>query len=90
MYFPSAFTPNNDGVNDVFHSLNPGGHRDVSVFRIQNRWGQTVFQTNNENFGWDGTYNNVAQDIGTYYYYVRFQCNGGPVTEEKGELTLVR
>ncbi|MEI8278934.1 MAG: gliding motility-associated C-terminal domain-containing protein [Bacteroidota bacterium] len=89
LHFPNAFTPNNDGINDVFHSL-AGGHHDISVFRIQNRWGQTVFETNNENFGWDGTYNGVAQDIGTYYYFVRYQCNEGPVLEEKGELLLVR
>jgi gliding motility-associated-like protein len=88
---PDAFTPNNDGRNDVLHLLSPGGHHDIAVFRIVNRFGNTVFETNNENIGWDGVYNGVAQDIGTYFYYVRYKCNDDPTAHElKGEVNLIR
>jgi len=88
---PSGFTPNNDGLNDVFK---PFGEKFQSMvdFRVFNRWGQQVFYTNNINVGWDGTYNGVPQDMGTYFYTITVARPGG--TGEnivyKGEVTLIR
>lgn len=87
--YPTAFTPNSDGRNDYFHSLMPGHHQIIS-FRVQNRWGQTVFETADERTKWDGTYQGQPQDMGTYFYYVKYKCQNGKVYEEKGEVTLVR
>ncbi len=88
---PNAFTPNGDGRNDRF-SIITQGHHQISDFRIVNRWGQVVFETRNEREGWDGFYNGREQDMGTYYYFLRFRCNDGEgrYMEQKGEVILVR
>jgi gliding motility-associated-like protein len=89
VFFPNAFSPNNDGRNDVFRLLSPG-HHEITSFRIQNRWGQTVFETADERVGWDGTLNGKPQDIGTYFYYIKYKCSDGKFYEDKGEVILVR
>ena len=86
--FPNAFTPNGDGKNDVFRPLFNGYHN-FHFFRIANRWGQTIFESENSLPSWDGTFNGVAQDIGTYFYYIQYDC-GGNTIETKGDVTLIR
>lgn len=88
VYIPDAFSPNKDGKNDIFRLITQGHHQ-LSTFRITNRWGQTVFQTLNEEQGWDGTLGGEPQDMGVYYYYLRYRC-GEVILEKKGEVTLVR
>lgn len=85
---PNAFSPNGDGRNDKFRILTPGFH-DVATFRIMNRWGQTVFETADQRFGWDGNMSGKPQDIGNYVYYIKYKCNG-KYTEQKGEVMLIR
>lgn len=89
--FPSAFTPDGNGRNDRFHIIT-NGHHEISNFRIVNRWGQTVFETRDEANGWDGTFNGKPQEIGTYFYYIRFRCGEGKghMVEQKGEFILIR
>ena len=89
VYFPNAFTPNNDGRNDLFRPITTGTH-EVTAFRVQNRWGQTVFTTGNEQQGWDGSFNGKPQDIGTYFFFMKYKCSNGEYYEEKGEVMLVR
>jgi hypothetical protein len=48
-----------------------------------------VFESVNSNPKWDGTYNGVNQDLGVYYYYLRYDC-GGKTQEVKGDVTLIR
>ncbi len=87
--FPTAFTPNNDGHNDVYKPITDGHHM-LSVFRIVNRWGVTVYSTaSTEHIGWDGTFGGAPQDMGTYYWYIRYTCEGHTV-ERSGDLTLIR
>jgi gliding motility-associated-like protein len=86
--FPNAFTPNGDGQNDFFRPLFSGYHR-FHEFRILNRWGQTVFESANSSLQWDGNYNGVPQDIGVYFYYIKYDC-GGKTIEESGDVTLIR
>lgn len=101
---PTAFTPNNDGKNDVFRPIFPDQGRPVtggsindtlssyhrfSVFRIQNRWGQTVFETTNSDPAWDGTYGGVPQDMGVYYYVIVYDCDNKKITQS-GDVTLIR
>jgi gliding motility-associated-like protein len=85
---PNAFTPNGDGKNDRFRPIT-SGHHVIHVFRVKNRWGQTMFDSGHEPLGWDGTLNGEPQDMGTYFYYLRYDCEG--VSKEmKGDVTLVR
>ena len=89
IYFPSAFTPNNDGRNDLFRPITVGTHQ-ITAFRVQNRWGQVVFSTGDELRGWDGTFNGKPQDMATYFYYVKYKCADGDYYEDKGEVMLMR
>ena len=89
LFFPNVFSPNNDGHNDVFKPVTIG-HHEIANFRIVNRWGQTVFETKDEKHGWDGTFNGRDQDVGTYYYYIKYICTGNQYQEQKGEVMLVR
>jgi gliding motility-associated-like protein len=86
--FPNAFTPNNDGRNDRFRPVFNGYHR-FSGFRIFNRWGQTVYESINTDAEWDGTFGGVPQDMGIYFYFIKYDC-GGKTIEEKGDFTLIR
>lgn len=90
---PSAFSPNGDGRNDLFRIVPnaPGVQRqiDVRTIKVVNRYGQVVFETVNELRGWDGTFNGKPADMGTYFYYVAYKCDG-KMMENKGEVVLVR
>jgi gliding motility-associated-like protein len=89
--FPNAFTPNGTGPkeNNIFKPYYVGYHR-FHMFRIVNRWGQTIFESaNSAVMGWDGTFNGVPQDMGVYYYFLKYDC-GGKTLEAKGDVTLIR
>jgi gliding motility-associated-like protein len=66
---PSAFTPNGDGTNDVIY-VDGWGIKKLNYFRIFNRWGQLIFESNDIKVGWDGNYNGVPQNMETYVYQV--------------------
>jgi len=97
VYFPTAFTPNGDGKNDIFRMLTVNKDKNaqtkahtITAFRVVNRWGQTVFETGDETTGWDGSFNGKPADMGTYFFYVKYKCADGNFYEERGEVTLVR
>ncbi len=88
---PSGFTPNSDGLNDVFRPVGMKFQNTVD-FRVYNRLGQQVFYSNNYKQGWDGTFNGQPQDIGTYFYVITVARPGGDgenVTY-RGTVTLIR
>jgi gliding motility-associated-like protein len=89
IFMPNAFSPNDDGRNDVFKAITNGNHK-VTNFRIQNRWGQVVYEAANPEDGWDGSFNSKAQPLDTYYYFLRYKCTDGKTYETKGEVVLVR
>lgn len=66
---PTAFTPNSDGTNDVIYA-DGWGIRKLNYFRIYNRWGQLMFETNDLKTGWDGRFNGIPQNMETYVYQV--------------------
>ena len=86
--FPSAFTPNGDGRNDYFKPITIGNHH-VIHFKVVNRYGQVVFESNDEKRGWDGRLYGTPQDMDTYFWFFSYNCNGR-VLEEKGDVILVR
>lgn len=88
IFFPSAFSPNEDGNNDIFRGLGgPVKYYDLKIF---NRWGELVFQTNNFNDGWDGSYQTVPQPVGAYVYLASVTLNNNQSRVYKGNLTLLR
>jgi gliding motility-associated-like protein len=88
IFLPDAFSPNGDGKNDLFRVVDQGRHP-LTDFRVFNRWGEIVFNTADPKQGWDGSHEGVAQDIGVYYYIVKFKCDGKLMTKT-GEVTLIR
>lgn len=85
IFVPTAFTPNNDGQNDVFRILNIHGQHLIR-FDIFDRWGKKVFHTTNIYEGWKGK----EANLGSYIYYIKLRT----VTDEtkiiKGTVTLIR
>jgi gliding motility-associated-like protein len=86
---PSAFTPNGAGENDVIY-LNGHGIEEFFYFRIYNRWGELIFETNDINVGWDGTYKGQAQNMETYIYQAKVLFYNGEFEEKGGSITLIR
>lgn len=86
---PSAFTPNNDGINDVFRVFGITYQKLVEM-RIYNRWGHEVFQTTDPRKGWDGTLDGVPQDMGVYNYQILLAYPDGHQKAISGTVTLIR
>ena len=86
---PSAFTPNGDGLNDIFRPVGMK-YQKLIEFSIYNRWGQQIFTTNNKEHGWDGTFNGVLQDLGVYQYMLIVALDDGTNRFFKGNVTLIR
>ena len=66
---PTTFTPNGDGVNDIIY-LKGWGIKELLEFKIFNRWGEVVFETDDINVGWNGFYKGVLQNNDIYVYKV--------------------
>jgi gliding motility-associated-like protein len=87
---PNAFTPNNNGLNDVFRikSNAPLLDFELSIF---NRWGERVYNTLNQESGWDGTYQGKEQNSGVFVYTVSYRDWGNnEIITKKGNLTLIK
>lgn len=86
--FPNAFTPNNDGHNDLFGAV---AHCPITSYKIMifDRFGQLVFTSNDINVKWDGTINGTPQPSGNYVYVCEYSI--GPAHETRsGFVILVR
>ena len=89
---PNAFTPNNDGTNDLWHI------KGISVVKhlvIYNRWGQRIFERHNfiaadRSSAWDGTFNGYHCPPGTYVYFVEMECPSGGKFARQGSIILTR
>ncbi len=86
---PSAFTPNQDGLNDYLYPLNAYKATQLQ-FRVFNRWGQPVFQTTDWTKKWDGTVNGNQQPAGTYVWMLEFTDESGTRVFKKGTTVLIR
>ncbi|MEE3145157.1 MAG: PKD-like domain-containing protein [Bacteroidota bacterium] len=74
-YVPNSFTPNGDGLNELFIPVLTAGY-DRSQgyeFSVYNRWGEQIFFSDTPGEGWDGTYNGLPSQNGTYIWYVKFK-----------------
>jgi gliding motility-associated-like protein len=90
VYAPNAFTPNGDGLNDVFRIQN-GVKTENFTMKIFNRWGQTVFETKDWKQGWDGRYKGQLQATGTYVWMMHYtDTRTNKIDERKGTITLIR
>ncbi|HRD52610.1 MAG TPA: gliding motility-associated C-terminal domain-containing protein [Flavobacteriales bacterium] len=85
---PNAFSPNGDGVNDIFYVR--GGPFLTMNLRIFNGWGEMIFETTDPTFGWDGTYNGKPEINGVYVYTVVATSVDGTEHDRSGKVTLIR
>ncbi len=88
-FVPNVFSPNGDGQNDRINLI-PVGIKELRYFRIFNKWGKKVFETNNMNLGWDGKVNGVLQPMDTYIWTIEAIDKNGVLISKTGALTLLR
>ena len=88
-YVPNAFSPNNDGINDIFRAI-PVGIAQTEYFRVFNRYGQLIFETNQWLKGWDGRFKGKTQPIGVYVWVVKGIDKNGRIVEMKGTVMIVK
>jgi len=92
IFIPNTFTPNHDGLNDVFTISGKG----FQHFRltIYNRWGEQLFESEDVNRGWDGTYNGEMVAEGVYVYIIEANDSGGnsllSKDQQRGFVMLLR
>jgi gliding motility-associated-like protein len=89
VYFPNAFTPNKDGLNEIFKATVLGALKNFHLV-IYNHFGQKMFETNDRIKGWDGQYKGRDMDIGTFIWYSEYQFNDELLQKRKGVVTLIR
>ena len=83
LFIPNSFTPNGDGLNEVFRI----GYSRVDIpfsIEIYNRWGELIYSANRADFGWDGTYRGEPCMQGVYPYIIRGEIS------MRGEIKLIR
>ena len=95
VYIPTAFSPNGDGVNDVF--MVHAGHKvkQVKEFAIFNRWGEMLFhqknfQPNDINYGWDGTLDGRPMNANVFIYSAEVELINGDIVRLSGDVVLLR
>jgi gliding motility-associated-like protein len=89
IYVPAAFTPNGDGKNDILRPF-PVGIQKLEYFRVFDRWGNTVYQTQAYLAGWDGNIKGRQAPAGTYIYEVRGKDYNNKTIFKKGAVLLIR
>ncbi len=89
IYFPTAFSPNGDGANDLFK---PKYSIDLKKYfiRVYNRWGEEVYESNDVNEGWDGVYQGINQPLSVFVWYAEYSFIDGKKHTQAGNVTLVK
>jgi gliding motility-associated-like protein len=90
IFFPSGFTPNNDGRNDGFGPL--GNLSSIRNFQlsIYNRWGERVYFSNNPFEKWDGMVKGIKTDGNIFVWFAEYSIQGKPKELRKGTVVLLR
>lgn len=88
IYLPNAFSPNGDGENDEL--LVRGENLTDIYLTVYDRWGEKVFETEDQDKGWDGTFEGRDSDPAVFVYYLEAVCLDGQEYFEKGNVTLIR
>lgn len=85
---PQAFSPNNDGRNDVLYVK--GIAIDELSFRIYNKYGEQVFESFTQDIGWDGKFMGREENPGVFTYVIEYQLSNGTRGTKKGNVTLIK
>jgi gliding motility-associated-like protein len=89
IYFPTGFTPNRDGLNDVYK---PGVFGILESYRLEiyNRYGERIFFTTDYSKGWDGSYKGTAQGVGAFVWVCSYKFKDQAAGFKKGTMMLIR
>ncbi|MGK0365136.1 MAG: gliding motility-associated-like protein [Saprospiraceae bacterium] len=95
VYIPTAFSPDDDGNNDVFYIFGDENVAQVNSFAIYDRWGERLFfrekfAPNDPFFGWDGTHKGKNMNSAVYVWYAKIEFIDGEVEVFKGDVTIAR
>jgi gliding motility-associated-like protein len=89
MQVPNVFTPNGDGVNDLFH-ITAGGMASYIVY-IYDRWGTLIFESPSPNIDWNGkNVSGIDVAVGTYFYIIKATDYSGKSYNQTGVVELIR
>ena len=86
---PNAFTPNKDGINEVFKPFIPAPVTNYHM-QVWNRWGQLMFKTEDYTKAWDGTFKNEPQSSGVYVYLITLKSIDGINIKKYGTVILIK
>jgi gliding motility-associated-like protein len=87
---PNAFSPNGDNLNDSW-GLQGAKNIKLHSLSVYNRWGEKIFETQNPNHLWDGTYKGVLVPVGSFQYYLDYEyIPQGIRRTHRGEVTIIR
>ncbi len=87
-FIPNSFSPNNDGNNDIFKVY--GTSVKEVTLRVYNQWGELIFESENAQDGWDGTWNGRPQEVGVYVYVAKVTFYNNVTIKRKGTINLIR
>lgn len=95
LYLPTAFSPNGDGINDIFSVYGNDQVRAIHLFAVYDRWGnelyrQSLLPINDPITGWDGYFKGKLMDPGMYVYVMKLEFMDGSIRMYKGDVLLVR
>ena len=95
LYLPNSFTPNGDGMNDIFYPRSGVDIKQIKSFHVFNRWGELLFERDNilpndVSNAWDGSYNNDKPRPDVYVWVVEAMCENGELIHRKGSVTIIR
>lgn len=90
VFVPNSFSPNNDGQNDLFTPI--GNQVFFHSFKVMNRWGEVIFESNKQGFSWDGNNSNEALPVGTYVWILEYTSNirSSEMITKQGFVNLLR
>ena len=88
LYIPTAFSPNNDGVNDCYE-IKGVGFESID-FQVYDRWGNVVYASTDENDCWDGTFNGGALPTGAYSWKLLVRLPFDEIAMKEGILTILK
>lgn len=96
VYIPSAFSPDNDGINDIFQIFaRPGVVENIHTFQVYDRWGELLFeqkdfQPNDPAFGWDGIFRDERMNSAVFAWFAKIEFIDGVTEIFEGDVTLLK
>ncbi|MBK8704635.1 MAG: gliding motility-associated C-terminal domain-containing protein [Saprospiraceae bacterium] len=95
LYLPNAFSPNSDGINDLFTVFTGTGVKQINYLSVHDRWGALVYKAtniapNSTDTGWNGEVNGRKASQGLYVYVAEIEMEDGEIIIQSGEVSLLR